>query len=267
MHQNIQWIRIKVCRPKNVSSTSAALVPRFVGSSCFHHVYHVDRDCSRGQEWRNGKVDDFPSWDKWMSAKCETWDWSCSWSRCNVEKIKQAPRVLLWSRLTKVKEMTLKVMCCSIRNPWRDLRMWEMRLCEECLWRIWLLHFEQFEVERCHNLEGTGRGSCNSPVCFDFFLRKTANDFAVSKLRTGLFFLKKAPAAPSLDRRGLIYSQSTKRVNYVLSGVEDSDTGVVHLVVTFQIRIFHSFSTVQTGDRIRHVGSSSGLIIIVVMTL
>ena len=33
MHQNIQWIRIKLCRLNNLSSTSVTLVPQFVGFS------------------------------------------------------------------------------------------------------------------------------------------------------------------------------------------------------------------------------------------
>ena len=34
MPQNIQWIRIKVCRQKKFASTSVALVSQFVGFSC-----------------------------------------------------------------------------------------------------------------------------------------------------------------------------------------------------------------------------------------
>ena len=34
MHQNIQWIRIEVCRLTNLSSTSAAVFTQFVGFSC-----------------------------------------------------------------------------------------------------------------------------------------------------------------------------------------------------------------------------------------
>ena len=37
LHESIQWICIKVCQLKNVN-TSVALVPQFVGFSCFNKV-------------------------------------------------------------------------------------------------------------------------------------------------------------------------------------------------------------------------------------
>ena len=42
MHQNIQFIRIKFCRLKNCASTSAALVPQFVGFSCIYDLITFD---------------------------------------------------------------------------------------------------------------------------------------------------------------------------------------------------------------------------------
>ena len=36
IRQNIQFIRIKVCRLKNLRSTSVALVPKFLGFSCYY---------------------------------------------------------------------------------------------------------------------------------------------------------------------------------------------------------------------------------------
>ena len=41
MHaKNIQWINIKVLPAKNFASTSAAVVPQFVGFSCFSEIDH-----------------------------------------------------------------------------------------------------------------------------------------------------------------------------------------------------------------------------------
>ena len=47
MHRNIHWIRIMVFRLENLRGTSAALVPQFVGFSCFPG----DRDHDR--IWRH----------------------------------------------------------------------------------------------------------------------------------------------------------------------------------------------------------------------
>ena len=68
MHQNIEWIRAKVCRTKILTSTSAAFVPQFVSFSCsMGDATKLNEAVTR--QLRNGKqmtIFEMSTWGEWI---------------------------------------------------------------------------------------------------------------------------------------------------------------------------------------------------------